>query len=152
MKRVLLLAGVLAVASSAAAGSLYRWTDAQGTIHYTSDPPPGAAATAVPPRANSVAAPAKVRAPARPPQPPAEASVPIVMYSTSWCPYCAKAREYFKSNGIAYTEYDIELSSAAHAEFKKLGGRGVPLILVGSERVDGFSELAFEFALQKASR
>ena len=152
MKRVLILAGVLAMASSAAAGSLYRWTDAQGRIHYTSDPPPGVAATAVPPRANSVAAPAKVRAPSRPPQPPAAARVPIVMYATSWCPYCAKAREYFRTNGIAYTEYDVEKSSAAHAEFEKLGGRGVPLILVGRERVDGFNELSFEFALQKASR
>jgi glutaredoxin len=76
----------------------------------------------------------------------------IVMYSTDWCSYCAAARAYFAENGIAYVEHDIEKSSAAQAEFKKLGGRVVPLILVGRERVDGFNELAFEFALQKASR
>lgn len=77
---------------------------------------------------------------------------PVVMYATAWCPYCAKARAYFGRNGIAYTEHDIEKFPAAHAEFKRLGGRGVPLIFVGRERIDGFNELAFEFALQKAAR
>jgi glutaredoxin len=83
---------------------------------------------------------------------PPAVDVPVVMYATAWCPYCAQARAYFKSNGIPYTEFDVEKSPTARAEFKKLGGRAVPLILVGRERVDGFSELAFEFALQKASR
>lgn len=94
--------------------------------------------------ANCVAAP-------REPSPQPAASIPVVMYSTVWCPYCAKARAYFRSNGITFIEHDIEESAAAHAEFKRLHGRVVPLILVGRERVDGFSELAFEFALQKAS-
>ena len=89
-------------------------------------------------------------APREPVAPPA--SVPVVMYATSWCPYCAQARAYFKSNGIAYVEHDVEKSAAAKAEFRRLHGRAVPLILVGRERLDGFSELAFEFALQKASR
>ena len=95
--------------------------------------------------ANSAAAPQE-------PSAPASASVPIVMYSTSWCPYCAKARAYFESNHIEYVEHDIEASADAKAEFKRLHGRVVPLILVGRERLDGFSELSFEFALERASR
>lgn len=86
------------------------------------------------------------------PLPHPAAGVPVVMYATDWCAYCAKARAYFEENGIAYTELDIDKSHAAHAQFKRLGGRGVPLILVGRERVNGFSELAFEFAWQKAAR
>jgi glutaredoxin len=81
----------------------------------------------------------------------AEPTPQVVMYATSWCPYCAKARAYFESNGIAYTEHDVEKSPDAQAEFKRLHGRVVPLIFVGRERIDGFSELAFEFALQRAS-
>ena len=81
--------------------------------------------------------------------PPAQ---PVIMYATAWCPYCAKARAYFAENGIAYVEYDIDKSAHAHAEFKRRGGRVVPLIFVGGERIDGFNPLAFEFALQKASR
>src|SRR3970040_1435496 len=71
----------------------------------------------------------------------------VVMYATAWCPYCAKARAYFARTGAAYTEYDIEKSADAHAEFKRLGGRGVPLILVGREKMNGFSEQGFEHLL-----
>src|SRR5512147_831936 len=77
---------------------------------------------------------------------------PVVMYATAWCPYCAKARAYFKRTGTAYTEHDIEKSADAHAQFERLGGRGVPLILVGDEKMAGFSELAFESLLVRASR
>jgi glutaredoxin len=84
--------------------------------------------------------------------PATKAAAPVVMYATSWCPYCAKAREYFAKNGIAYVEHDIEKSAAVNAEFKRLGGRGVPLILVGTERISGFSELAFESMLARAGR
>jgi glutaredoxin len=76
---------------------------------------------------------------------------PVVMYATAWCPYCAKARAYFKRTGTAYTEHDIEKSAAAHAQYKRLGGRGVPLILVGDEKMAGFSELAFESLLARAT-
>lgn len=30
----------------------------------------------------------------------------IVMYTKPGCPYCEKAREYYRSEGIAFTEYD----------------------------------------------
>ncbi|MEX2199616.1 MAG: glutaredoxin domain-containing protein [Burkholderiales bacterium] len=76
----------------------------------------------------------------------------VVMYATSWCPYCAKARAYFGRKGIAYTEYDVEKSPTANAEFKRLGGRGVPLILVGREKMSGFSEAGFDALLARASR
>jgi glutaredoxin len=89
---------------------------------------------------------------ASPTPPPSAAAVPVVMYATAWCPYCAKARAYFKRTNTAYVEHDIERSAEAHAAFKRLGGRGVPLILVGEERLRGFSELAFESAYARAER
>jgi glutaredoxin len=76
----------------------------------------------------------------------------VVMYATAWCPYCAKARAYFGTTRTAYIEHDIEKSVDARAEFKRLGGRGVPLILVGREKMSGFSELAFESLLVRAER
>ena len=30
----------------------------------------------------------------------------IVMYTKPGCPYCEKAREYYNSEGIEFTEYD----------------------------------------------
>ena len=153
MARALVIALMLAICGAAAAQSIYRWVDAQGKVHYTSDPPPGTRAKEqVRPRVNSYAAPAAASTPAATPQPQARAALPVVMYATSWCPYCAQAREYFGRNGIAYTEHDIEKSAAANAEFRRLGGRGVPLILVGREKMSGFSELGFESLLVRAER
>ena len=64
----------------------------------------------------------------------------VKMYATSWCPYCAKARAYFARRGIAYVEVDVEKSRAGRAEYDRLGARGVPVILVGAQRMNGFSE------------
>jgi glutaredoxin len=77
---------------------------------------------------------------------PASAATPgqtrpeIKMYATDWCPYCRRAQAYFAQRGIRYTHIDIEKSQAGNAEYKSLGGRGVPLITVGSQRMSGFSE------------
>ena len=153
LRNLALILGLALVATSAAAQSIYRWVDAQGKVHYTSDPPPGAGKEQVRPRVNSYVAPAAAAAPAAAPRPQAAAAAsPVVMYATSWCPYCAQARTYFGRKGIAYTEHDIEKSATANAEFKRLGGRGVPLILVGREKMSGFSEPGFDALLARASR
>ena len=64
----------------------------------------------------------------------------VKMYATSWCPYCAKARAYFARRSIAYVEVDIEKSREGRAEYDRLGARGIPVILVGQQRMNGFSE------------
>ncbi len=67
----------------------------------------------------------------------------VVMYATSWCPYCQKARNYFREQGIPYVEYDIEKNAEARAAYRAFGGRGIPVIFVGKRRMDGFSESGF---------
>ena len=32
----------------------------------------------------------------------------VVMYTTSWCPYCTRARRLFDDKGVKYTEIDVE--------------------------------------------
>lgn len=41
-------------------------------------------------------------------------------------------------------EYDVEKSSKGKRDFKRLGGTGVPIILVGQKRLNGFSWETFE--------
>jgi mycoredoxin len=41
---------------------------------------------------------------------------PVTMYTTSWCGYCFRLKTALKSEGIHYTEVDIESDPAA-AEF-----------------------------------
>lgn len=71
----------------------------------------------------------------------------IVMYATATCPYCARAREYMASRGIPYEERDAGRSQ----EFSQLGGRGVPLFVVGPEVLHGFSPAALDAAIWRAA-
>lgn len=71
---------------------------------------------------------------------PALAQPQVVMYATSWCPYCAKARRFFKQHDIRYVERDVERDDQAGVAYRNLGGGGVPVIIVGDEVVRGFDE------------
>ena len=62
------------------------------------------------------------------------------MYGTTWCGYCAAARQFFDANGIHYTEYDTEKTTEGYEGHKKLGGGGVPLIVVGADVIHGYNE------------
>lgn len=72
-----------------------------------------------------------------------DAEEKVVMYATSWCPYCRQARNYFHQQGISYTEYDIERDANAKRRYQAFGGRGVPVIFVGKRRMNGFSVSGF---------
>jgi len=50
---------------------------------------------------------------AAPPPPAPEPAADVVMYCTSWCPDCRRARVYLKERGIAYVEIDISRDRAA---------------------------------------
>lgn len=64
----------------------------------------------------------------------------VVMYATSWCGYCAKARAYIDEHHIDYVELDVERDDAAAQQNRQLGGGGVPTIRVGEDIVHGFDE------------
>lgn len=72
----------------------------------------------------------------------------VLLYATDWCGYCKASRNFFAANGIRYIEYDIEKSSAALAEHRKLGGQGVPLIVIGDEVVRGYNEATLRALLR----
>ena len=62
----------------------------------------------------------------------------LVMYGTSWCPYCKKARTHFAAHGVHYKEVDVEQSENGKLHFNILEGRGYPLIYIGFRRIDHF--------------
>lgn len=59
----------------------------------------------------------------------------VVLLATSWCGYCRKMREVLAGKGIAYTEYDVETSTKGRALMERVGGEGVPVVLVGDDTV-----------------
>jgi glutaredoxin-like YruB-family protein len=79
--------------------------------------------------------------------------VPIVMFSTSWCGVCKRARQYFQEQGIPFTEYDVDRNAQARNEYLLLNPRrSVPTIKIGDRVVVGFSPASVEAAIQAAGR
>jgi glutaredoxin-like YruB-family protein len=74
----------------------------------------------------------------------------VEIYVTDWCGYCKKALAYMKSHNIRYVAYDIEKDEAAMQRHKDLGGRGVPLIIIGSNKMSGFSAENLEYYLDNS--
>jgi len=76
----------------------------------------------------------------------------IVLFSTSWCPHCKAAKEYFTENNIPFINRDVELDSEA---MELLTGRyksqGVPVIVFGddAEIMRGFDVTRFEKTLEQ---
>lgn len=120
---------------------IYKWVDENGTTHFSdSKPESGNAETLDIAPVNSIDSVSYDWV-----KKPEAASVGrVTMYATSTCGYCKKARRYFGENGIPYTEYDIDKNRDARKRWQRLGGRGVPLILVGNRKMHGFSESGFD--------
>ncbi len=76
------------------------------------------------------------------------ASADVVMYATSWCGYCQRARDFFEENKIHYTEYDIERDRSARERYAEYRTPGVPLIIVNGKVVRGFDRRAILAALK----
>ena len=65
----------------------------------------------------------------------------VVLYVTEWCPYCAQAREYMAAEDVPHRIVDIEKDAAGAAEYQARGGTGgIPLVAVGAESIQGWSE------------
>jgi glutaredoxin 3 len=70
------------------------------------------------------------------------ASEPVVMYATSWCPYCARARALLHSKGVAFQEIDIEAQpEQREAMIRRSGRSSVPQIFIGERHIGGSDEL-----------
>ncbi|MGE3295903.1 MAG: glutaredoxin domain-containing protein [Porticoccaceae bacterium] len=141
---MLILALLALLAQQAFAGEISKWKDASGRVHYGDTPPADVAAErlSVDPNVYESQTGERGLEPA-----PAAIATPkpkkVVMYSTARCGYCRKARAYFRANGIAFTDYDVETSDKGRRDYRRMGARGVPVILVGDKRMMGFSESAF---------
>lgn len=123
---LMLLALLLALPASA---GVYKWTDAQGRIHYTDSPPPTARTTQL--KLQTYTGPAQVSR-------VSGADSGVTIYTTAWCRVCKNAKAYLKQNGIPFREWDVEKTEYGEIKFQQLGGRGVPLITVGSQKMMGF--------------
>jgi glutaredoxin 3 len=67
----------------------------------------------------------------------------VEMYTTMWCPYCARARALFEKKGVTYTEIDLMDEPGRRGEMiQRANGRStVPQIFIDGEHIGGSDEL-----------
>ncbi|MBV8357155.1 MAG: glutaredoxin 3 [Deltaproteobacteria bacterium] len=67
----------------------------------------------------------------------------VEVYSTSYCPYCMRAKALLRSKGVAFEEIDVTNDPALRAKMvERAGGRRtVPEIFINGEIIGGCDEL-----------
>jgi len=136
--RMLLLCSLLGTVVTVQA-EIYTWVDAQGKKHFGDKPPTDQAVEKLDVQVNVISNENRSNSPLS-----KLGKQSVIMYGAAWCGVCKKAKQYFKKNNIPYKEYDIDKSSKGRRDYKKLNGNGVPIILVGNQRMDGFTPRRFQ--------
>ncbi|HFB2048017.1 MAG: glutaredoxin 3 [Hyphomicrobiaceae bacterium] len=67
----------------------------------------------------------------------------IVIYLTTSCPFCYKAKNLLDNKGIPYEEIDVGKNLSKRTEMEKLSGgkHTVPQIFIGSQHIGGCDDL-----------
>jgi glutaredoxin 3 len=72
-----------------------------------------------------------------------DAPVPVRVYFSHWCGYCARAKRLLESKGVEPELRDVDSQPGAREEMQELTGRRtVPQIFVGERHIGGCEELA----------
>ncbi len=164
---VALLAGLSVLSfllcAGAAPAEMYKWIDKDGALHVTDYPPPGGGApmnlesirinrleSGAPRGAAAQGASARQTPPPSSPwaAPRPGDSPRVEVYGTTWCAACRQARDFFRSAGISFADYDVEKDEDARARMQRLGGGpAIPAIVIGRQVMRGFSREWCEMAL-----
>jgi glutaredoxin 3 len=67
----------------------------------------------------------------------------VKMYTTGYCPYCTRAKQFLQSKGVAQIEeVRIDADPAARIAMMEITGRRtVPQIFIGTTHVGGYDDL-----------
>jgi glutaredoxin len=147
---ILIAALIMVVYAGTAWAEIYRYSDSTGVEHFVDD------SSKVPKKyryqlRNSKplkdisvidSGPVSTRRTAEESPTPPTSSVGgngVELFVTSWCGYCRKMERFLKEKGIPYTSYDVEKDENAARRHRELGGRGVPLVRIGSHVVRGYN-------------
>ena len=149
MKAGLIMSAVWIATASAplAAAQLYQWKDAQGRMMYSDQPPPASVKNAQQKsfKGNLIETGESYATKT------AREKHPITLYASPCGAPCDEARKLLTERGVPFSSKDTQASPEAQAELKKLTGKlSVPVIVVGSERIDGFESGQWNAALDRA--
>ncbi|KAF0146271.1 MAG: glutaredoxin [Nitrospirae bacterium] len=148
---------LLSIFISPASSEIYKWKDKDGNIFYSDSPPAGIDVQKKKFREDRIERQETKESSHKSENNTLKENKPysdveVVMYMTSWCGYCKKAREYINSLGVRLTEYDVERDKSKNSEMlSKSGGyKGVPLIDVEGVIIRGYVPDAIKTAVEKS--
>ena len=65
----------------------------------------------------------------------------VTIYTTSYCPYCQRAKALLKQKKVAFKEMDLTEDDNKRTELEeKTGWMTVPMIFIGNDFIGGFDE------------
>ncbi len=74
----------------------------------------------------------------------------VSIYTTPTCGYCKVAKEFFRSQRVPFTEYNVASDQRKAEEMvRKSGQTGVPVIDVNGKIIVGFNRPEIEKALKR---
>ena len=74
----------------------------------------------------------------------------VVLFSTSTCSWCRRAKRYFRENRVTFKEINVERDpDAARDIVRKTGQTGVPVIKIGNKWIVSFDRERIEKELAR---
>jgi glutaredoxin 3 len=65
----------------------------------------------------------------------------VVIYTTSYCPYCSAAKALLRSKNVEFVEIDVTDDPARRAEMERLSSRRtVPQIFIDDKPIGGYED------------
>lgn len=135
-------------AQSAEAGTVYKWLDSDGKLHYSDQPPPQSI--------KDVQEKKILSQPREQNQTPyavqsASRNYPVTLYVTDCGEPCTRAREHLTKRGVPFKEKNPSEPDVSEELQKLSGGSEVPVLLVGkSSPVKGYGADTWDAALDVA--
>jgi glutaredoxin len=147
---VVFFCATFTIAPVASAQAVYKSVGPDGKVVYSDSPPVDGKNTRKLKFDNLPASPLPAPARAsvdqlkRSPSTAVPVTTAVVLYSAAWCGYCKAAKAWLGSRGVAYREIDVDTESGQAAYAQAGGGNGIPLLVAGGQRVQGFSAAAYD--------
>ena len=172
VKKIILVIFIHIFALGISSAEIYKWVDENGITHYSDSPTENIPGTTEddeiqsdnPDPANNPPVAAHTRRGARAcdffdildetqeqetQEEVAENTPTVEIYETSWCGYCKKAKDFFRSRGIDFVTYDIDRDQQARSRMQSLTSRmAVPFVVINGQGIPGYNVAGYEQALQ----
>ncbi|RLJ15853.1 NrdH-redoxin [bacterium endosymbiont of Escarpia laminata] len=74
----------------------------------------------------------------------------VVIYTTQRCPHCKRAKEWLREQKVLFLEFDVGKAGKMQKHFFSMGGRSVPMIVIGDRQLPGFAPKQLRQVLEQA--